>query len=112
MIMPELAFFIIFTSNLAAPLLAVVAGRKWPHRRKALHLWAVLWIILSIYMCYEVTVTPNMLGASDIDPNGEDYEGLDQLLVLVSIFVQQVLMLAACGLSFLYSTVRKMNQMT
>ncbi|MBW9053471.1 hypothetical protein [Rhizobium mesosinicum] len=112
MIMPEFAFLIIFTSNLAAPLLAVVAGRKWPHHRKALHLWAVLWIIVSIFICYEVTVTPNMLGASDVDPNGEDYEGLDQFLVLVSIVLQQVLMLAAYGISFLYSTVRKMNQTT
>lgn len=110
MIKPELAFIIIFTSNLAAPLLAFIAGRKWPHRRKALHLWAVLWIILSIFICYEVTVTPNMLDASDVDPNGEDYEGLDQFLVLVSIFLQQMLLLALYGVSFLYSTLRKWSE--
>ncbi|MHC2457692.1 hypothetical protein ACVMIX_004333 [Rhizobium leguminosarum] len=30
MIKPELAFAIILTSNFAAPILALVAGRTWP----------------------------------------------------------------------------------
>jgi hypothetical protein len=36
----------------------LLAGRKWPQRRKALHLWAVLWNIVSIFICYEVSITP------------------------------------------------------
>ncbi|MGO7689988.1 hypothetical protein ACC696_35840 [Rhizobium ruizarguesonis] len=88
MIKPELAFAIILTSNFAAPIVAFIAGRTWPRCRTTLHLLAVIWIVLSVYVCDRVTVT------SDIADVGDDsYDGLDQFMVLIAIFLQQLAIL-------------------
>ncbi|TBC89994.1 hypothetical protein ELH21_31090 (plasmid) [Rhizobium leguminosarum] len=90
MIKPELAFAIIFTSNFAAPLLAFVAGRTWPHYRKTLHFFAVIWIVLSEYICDRVTFTPEITNV------GDSYEPdeVNQFLVVVAILLQQLIILA------------------
>ncbi|TBD43427.1 MULTISPECIES: hypothetical protein [Rhizobium] len=88
MIKPELAFAIVVMSNLAAPLVAFVAGRTWPHWRKPLHFLAVIWVVLSLYVCDRVTFTP------DITDVGDSYDDLDQFIVVVAIFLQQLAILA------------------
>ncbi len=91
MIKPELAFAIFFTSNLAVPLLAFIAGRTWPHWRKTLHFLAVIWIVLSAYLCDRVTFTP------DVTTVGDTYEPdeVNQFLVVVAVLLEQLLILAA-----------------
>ncbi|MGR9465902.1 hypothetical protein [Rhizobium leguminosarum] len=90
MIEPELAFAIFFTSNLAAPLLAFVAGRIWPHWRKTLHFFAVIWVVLSVYLCDRVTFTPDI---TTVDDSYEPDE-VNQFLVVVAVLLQQVIILA------------------
>ncbi len=89
MIKPELAFAIIFSSNFAAPLLAFIAGRTWPRCRKTLHFLAIIWIVLSVYLCHIVTFTP------DIADVGDSYEPdeVNQFLVVVAVFLQQLVIL-------------------
>lgn len=91
----ELAFVIFFVSNLVAPALAFIAGRKWPGRRRMFHCLAMLWIVISIFICHKVTTTPAMIAAASSNPDGEDYEGLGQFVMLLLILLQQVLMLGA-----------------
>ncbi|MGO7802962.1 hypothetical protein ACC778_02615 [Rhizobium ruizarguesonis] len=88
MIKPELAFAIVVMSNFAAPLVAFVAGRTWPRCRKTVHFLAVIWIVLSVYLCDRVTFTP------DITDVGDSYDDLDQFIVVVAIFLQQLAILA------------------
>ncbi|WFT86829.1 hypothetical protein [Rhizobium leguminosarum] len=88
MIKPELAFAIIFMSNFAAPLVAFVAGHTWPRCRKTLHILAVIWIVLSVYVCDRVTFTPDITDVGD-----DSYGGLDQFIVVVAIFLQQLAIL-------------------
>ncbi|MBX5155007.1 hypothetical protein CO660_03645 [Rhizobium sp. L9] len=88
MIRPELAFAIIMMSNFAAPITAFLAGRTWPRCWKTLHILAVIWIVLSVYVCHRVTFTP------DIRDVGDSYNGLDQFIVVVAIFLQQLIILA------------------
>ncbi|WP_327205772.1 hypothetical protein [Rhizobium beringeri] len=87
MIKPELAFAIIFMSNFAAPLVAFVAGRTWPRCRKTVHFVAVIWVVLSVYVCDRVTFTP------DITDVGDSYDELDQFIVVVAILLQQLAIL-------------------
>ncbi|NKL24163.1 hypothetical protein GFM07_34840 [Rhizobium leguminosarum bv. viciae] len=87
MIKPELAFAIILTSNLAAPILALVAGRRWPHCRKTLHFLAVIWVVLSSYVCDRMTFTP------DITTVDDSYDDLDQFIAVVAILLQQLAIL-------------------
>jgi len=89
MIRPELAFAIIFASNFAAPFLAFIAGRTWPHCRKTLHSLAVIWIVLSVYVCDRVTFTP------DITDVGDSYEPdeVKQVVVVVAVLLQQLIIL-------------------
>ncbi|UFW65782.1 hypothetical protein RlegWSM1455_07100 [Rhizobium laguerreae] len=87
MIKPELAFAIIFMSNFAAPLVAFVAGRTWPRCRKTVHFVAVIWVVLSVYVCDRVTFTP------DITDVGDSYDGLDQFIAVVAILLQQLAIL-------------------
>ncbi|MGO8149671.1 hypothetical protein AB9F36_07625 [Rhizobium leguminosarum] len=89
MIKPELALAIFFTSNLAAPLLAFIAGHTWPRCRKTLHILAVIWIVVSVYVCDRVTFTPDITDVGD-----DSYDGLDQFIVVVAIFLQQLAILA------------------
>ncbi|WP_064709071.1 hypothetical protein [Rhizobium bangladeshense] len=85
MIRPELAFAVIMMSNFAAPIAAFIAGRRWPRWRKILHSLALIWIVLSVYVCHRVTFTP------DIGDVGDSYNGLDQFIVVVAIFLQQLI---------------------
>ncbi|UIJ81755.1 hypothetical protein [Rhizobium leguminosarum] len=89
MIKPELAFAIILASNFAAPLLAFVAGRRWPHRRKTLHCLAVIWVVLSVYVCDRVTFKPDMTTVDDSYEPGE----MLQFFVVVSVLLQQLAIL-------------------
>jgi len=89
MIKPELAFVIIFTSNFAAPLLAFIAGRKWPSCRKTLHFLALVWIVLSVYVCDRVTFTPAM---TTVDDSYEPDE-VKQFLAIVAVLLQQLAIL-------------------
>ncbi|MDR9805534.1 hypothetical protein [Rhizobium hidalgonense] len=91
MISPEVGFIIFFTSNLTAPLLAFFAGRIWPGRRMALHILAVIWIVLSVYLCERLTFTPD---TSTVDDSYEPDEML-QFEVVVMILLQQLVILAA-----------------
>ncbi|TBF40443.1 hypothetical protein [Rhizobium leguminosarum] len=88
MIKPELAFAIILMSNFAAPISAFIAGRTWPRCRKTLHFLAVIWIVLSVYVCDRVTFTPDIADVGD-----DSYDGLDQFMVLIAIFLQQLAIL-------------------
>jgi len=103
MIKPELAFVIFFTSNLAAPLLAFIAGRIWPRRRKALHLLAVIWIVLSVDLCDRVTFIPDTTAVGDSYERGE----VGQFLVVVAILLQQLVILATYLAWYAYSVFRK-----
>ncbi|MBY3388513.1 hypothetical protein [Rhizobium laguerreae] len=87
MIKPELAFAIILMSNFAAPILALVAGRAWPHCRKTLHFLAVIWVVLSLYVCDRMTFTPDIATADD------SYDDLDQFIAVVAILLQQLAIL-------------------
>ncbi|MEH7905533.1 hypothetical protein V7794_30845 [Rhizobium laguerreae] len=87
MIKPELAFAIILASNFAAPILALVAGRKWPHCRKILHFLAVIWVALSLYVCDRMTFTP------DITTVDDSYDDLDQFMAVIAILLQQLAIL-------------------
>ncbi|MBY5413515.1 hypothetical protein HFO98_35045 [Rhizobium leguminosarum] len=88
MIKPELAFAIIMMSNFAAPLMAFIAGRTWPRCRKPLHFLAVIWIVLSVYVCDRLMFTPDIADVGD-----DSYDGLDQFIVVVAIFLQQLAIL-------------------
>lgn len=91
MIKPELAFAIIFTSNFAAPLLAFLAGRKWPRCRKTFHFLAAIWIVLSVFVCDEVTFTPMTTVEDSYEPSE-----VNQFLVVAAIFLQQLVILVTC----------------
>jgi hypothetical protein len=82
MIKPELAFVIFVASNFAAPLLAFIAGRRWPHRRMAFHFLAVIWIVLSVYVCHKVTFTPDRAAVDD----SYEPEEVIQFLVVGAVF--------------------------
>ena len=86
-IKPELAFAIIMMSNFAAPIGAFIAGRTWPLCRKTLHLLAVIWVVLSVYVCDRMTFTPNITTVDD------SYDGLDQFIVVIAILLQQLAIL-------------------
>lgn len=60
MIKPELAFAIIMMSNFAAPIGAFIAGCTWPRWWKTLHSLAVIWVVLSVYVCDRMTFTPHI----------------------------------------------------
>jgi hypothetical protein len=85
MIKPELAFAIILMSNFAAPVVAFIAGRTWPRCRKTLHFLAVIWIVLSVYVCDRMTFTPDFADVGD-----DSYDGLDQFIVVVAILLQHL----------------------
>ncbi|TAY91921.1 hypothetical protein ELH85_01250 [Rhizobium ruizarguesonis] len=87
MVRPEIALAIIMMSNFAAPIGAFIAGRTWPHCRKTLHFFAVIWVVLSVYICYRMTFTPH------ITTVGDSYDGLDQFMVVVAILLQQLAIL-------------------
>ncbi|TAT79484.1 hypothetical protein ELI56_15325 [Rhizobium ruizarguesonis] len=86
MIKPELAFAIILMSNFAAPILAFIAGRTWPRCRKTLYFLAVIWVVLSVYVCDRLTFTPDIADVGDAS-------GLDQLIVVAALFLQQLAIL-------------------
>ena len=106
MIKPELGFLIFFTINLAAPFLAFIAGRRWPHRRMAFHFLAVIWIVLSAYLCHKVTFTPDMTAVDD----SYEPEEVMQFLVVVAVFFQQLLILAAYLVRYAYCAARKRHE--
>jgi hypothetical protein len=108
MITPELGFLIFVTSNLAAPLLAFIAGRTWPHRRTAFHFLAVIWIVLSAYLCHKVTFTPDMTAVED----SYEPEDVMQFLVVVAVFLQQVIILTAYMVRYAYCAARKRHEAT
>jgi hypothetical protein len=106
MIKPELAFLIFVTSNFAAPLLAFIAGRRWPHRRMAFHFLAAIWIVLSVYVCHKVTFTPDRAAV------GDSYEPDEviQFLVVGAVFLQQIIILAAYLVREVYRAVKKRRE--
>ncbi|MGO7279359.1 hypothetical protein ACCT18_29345 [Rhizobium ruizarguesonis] len=83
MIKPELAFAIIMMSNFAAPIGAFVAGRTWPRRRTTLHFLAVIWVVLSVYVCNRMMFTPEITTVDD------SYDDFDQFLAVMAILLQQ-----------------------
>ncbi len=106
MINPELAFVIFVASNFAAPLLAFIAGRRWPHRRMTFHFLAVIWIVLSVYVCHKVTFTPDRAAVDD----SYEPEEVIQFLVVGAVFLQQMIILAAYLIREIYRTVKKRRE--
>ena len=87
MVRLEIAFAIMMMSNFAAPIGAFIAGRTLPRWRKTLHFLAVIWVILSVYVCDRMTFTP------DTSDAGDSYEGLNQFLVVLAVLSQQLAIL-------------------
>ncbi|MGR9156236.1 hypothetical protein [Rhizobium leguminosarum] len=92
MIKPELPFAIILMSNFAAPVVAFIAGRTWPRCRKTLHSLAVIWIILSVYVCDRVTFTP---GIADVGDDSYEPGEVSQFVFVAAVLLQQLIILAA-----------------
>lgn len=63
---------------------------------------AVIWVVLSVYVCDRVTFKPDIAAVGD-----DSYDGLDQFIVVVAIFLQQPAILVTYQAWYVCSAVVK-----